>query len=253
MLLFPLISAMVLTRRWDWGLLPAAAAAVAVFLIREPLLVLARQRYVWKETRPETLSARRSLLVFGIVLAAAGAWLAGVVSVAWLLGLGLAAGALTAVAIYGALHNRQRSALLQIAGAVGLASSALLPYLAEGLAPDVRLWLLIGTHVVHSTGAVLVVHARLDAARALKTGAAIPFQPVAAVLWLVMHGLAAGALALAGVPWLGLVLAIPLAVHAVDLARLRDAGFLHTPLRQVGFRELALSSVFSLLVVAVLF
>ena len=253
MLLFPLVSAIVLTRRWDWGLLPASAAALAVFLIREPLLMLARQRYVWKETRPETAAALRSLLVFGVVLGVSGAWLAVVASVPWLVGLGLAAAALTVVEIYGALHNLQRSALLQIAGSVGLASSALLPYLAAGLAPDTRLWLMIGAHVVHSAGAVLVVHARLEAARALKTGNSVPLQNSAAVVWLVLHAVAAGALALAGVPLLGLVLAIPLAVHAADLARVRNPVFLRTPLRKVGLRELALSSVFSVLVVAALF
>jgi hypothetical protein len=253
MLLFPLVSAMILTGRWNWSLVAAASAALAVFLLREPLLVMARQRYVWQDVRPETAAARRSLLAFGTLLAASGAWLAEVVALPWLIGLGLAAAALTAVAIYGALHNLQRSPLLQIAGAVGLAGSALLPYLSAGLSPDTRLWLLVGAHVVHGGGSVLVVHARIEAARALKTNSPTHSRHTVAVLWLVLHALAAAVLLVEGAPLLGLILSIPCGVHATDLARLNDRQFLRTPLRRVGFRELGLSTVFSVLVVVALF
>jgi hypothetical protein len=252
MLLFPLISAMILTRRWDWSLAAAGAAAVAVFLLREPLLVLARQRYLWREVRPETAAARRSLLVFGGLLAASGAWLAAAAPLPWLIGLGLAAAALTAVAIYGALHNLQRSPLLQIAGAAGLTASALLPYLAAGVPPDRALLLLMSAHLVHSAGSVLVVHARLEAARALKMNAPAHGRHTAAAIWLALHALAAAALILAGEPRLGLILALPLAVHAADLARLGNPQFLRTPLRRVGLRELGLSVVFAALLVAAL-
>lgn len=252
MLLFPLLTAMILAGRWSWNLAAAAAAALAVFLLREPLLVMARQRYVWHDPRPETAAARRSLLVFGAVLAASGAWLAFVTPLPWLAGLGLAAAALTAVAIYGALHNLQRSPLLQIAGAVGLAGSALLPYLAVGLSPDRGLWLLLAAFVIHGGGSVLVVHARIEATRALRTNSPHRARHTAAVVWLVLHALAVAALLVEAEFALGLALAIPLAVHAADLARLNDTQFLRTPLRRVGFRELGLSTVFSVLVVAAL-
>lgn len=252
MLLFPLVSAMILTRRWEWSLAAAVAAGLAVFLLREPLLVLARQRYVWRESRPESAAARRSLLVFGGLLAASGAWLAAVAPLPGLIGLGLAAAALTGVAIYGALHNLQRSPMLQIAGAAGLTASALLPCLAAGLTPDATLLLLIAAHIAHSGGSVLVVHARLEAARALKSNTALRDRPVAAVAWLVLHAITAAALAAGGALGLGLILVVPLGVHAADLARLRDPQFLRTPLRRVGFRELGLSAIFSALVVAAL-
>jgi hypothetical protein len=252
MLLFPLVSAVVVAGRWRWSLLAAAGAALAMFLLREPLLVMVRQRYVWRDVKPETAAARRSLLVFGAILAASGAWLAANAPLAWLVGLGLAAAALTAAAIYGALHNLQRSPLLQIAGAVGLTAAAFLPYLAVGRFPDEALALLMSAHVIHGAGSVLVVHARLEAGRALKTGSDVHARHVAAAFWLVLHATAAAALAFTGRPWLGVILAIPLAMHAADLARLKDPGFLRTPLRRVGFRELGLSAVFSALVVAAL-
>jgi hypothetical protein len=252
MLLFPLVSALILTRTWSWDFVPAVGAALAVFLIREPLVVVARQRYVWKDKRPETAAAHRSLAAFGALAALSGAWLMALAPLGWLIALGLVAAGLTAAYIYGALHNLQRSPLLQIAGAVGLTASALLPYLALGRLPDERLLLLMAAQVIHGAGSVLVIHARLEAARALKTGAMPHTRHVAAASWLVLHAIVAAALALTGRPWLGLILAIPLAVHAVDLARLKDPQFLRTPLRRVGFRELGISTVFSILVVAVL-
>jgi hypothetical protein len=252
MLLFPLVSAMILTRTWSWDFVPAVGAALAVFLIREPLIVEARQRYVWKDARPETTAARRSLMAFGALAALSGAWLIALAPPAWLFALGLLAAGLTAAYLYGALHNLQRSPLLQIAGAVGLAASALLPYLALGRQPDERLWLLMAAQVIHGAGSVLVVHARLEAARALKTGAAVHTRHIAAASWLALHGVAAATLALTGRPWLAVILGIPLAVHAADLARLKDPQFLRTPLRHVGFRELGLSTVFTILVVAAL-
>jgi hypothetical protein len=252
MLLFPLISAMILTQLWTWSFVPAVAAALAVFLIREPLVVLARQRYVWKDLRPETAAARRSLLVFGALAGVSGAWLLALAPLGWLIALGLVAAGLSGAYIYGALKNLQRSPILQIAGAVGLSASALLPYLAAGLLPDSSLWLLIGAQVVHGAGSVLVVHARLEAVRALKTGAVVHARHVAAASWLALHAITAVTLALTGRPWVGAILAIPLAVHVADLARLKDPRFLRTPLRRVGFRELGLSTVFTVLVVVAL-
>ena len=68
MLLFPFISAAVLTGAWSWSYIPASFAALAVFLIREPLTVLARQEYVWTNEHPEAGVARRSARMLSIVL-----------------------------------------------------------------------------------------------------------------------------------------------------------------------------------------
>jgi hypothetical protein len=86
----------------------------------------------------------------------------------------------------------------------------------------------------------------------MKANAPAGGRHLAAALWLGVHLLVTLALLLAGRSGLALALAVPLAVHAADLARLRKPEFLRTPLRKVGFRELALSSLFSVLVVAAL-
>ena len=53
MLLFPFVSAAILTKTWTWDFVLAALAMLAVFLLREPLTVLLRQKFVWKRRRPE--------------------------------------------------------------------------------------------------------------------------------------------------------------------------------------------------------
>jgi hypothetical protein len=250
MLLFPFVSAAILARAWSWNLLPALLGALAVFLIREPLLVWMRQRYLWKDQRPETAAAVRSFWIFAGVLAAAAFWLAAIVPILWLAALGSIAAALTALHLYGALRNLQRSPALQVIGALGLSGSAFLPWLAVGRNPEPTLWLLIGAHVLHGCGSVLVVHARLEAVRGLKAGSPGQGRATTAVLWLVLHGLACVGLLLTARSLLAASLALPLVVHAADLLRLGNATFLRVPLRRVGLRELALSSVFSALVVA---
>ena len=54
MLLQPFAAAAVVAAEWTPALGAALGAMLAVFLAREPLLVLARQRWVWREPRPET-------------------------------------------------------------------------------------------------------------------------------------------------------------------------------------------------------
>ena len=83
----------------------------------------------------------------------------------WLVGLAAAAFVLTGTSIYVAFRNWQRSALMQIIGAAGLSGSAVLAYLAGGLAPDRTLFLLWIVYVVHGTGSVLTVHARIETRR----------------------------------------------------------------------------------------
>ncbi len=254
MLLLPFGSATILARAWTPTLLAALAAVLAVFVLRESLVVLLRQRYVWRHPRPEAAAARRSFEIAGPTLALAGLWLLLRVPWNWLLPLGVAALLLTGVYAYGALENRRRSAALHVGGAIGLSSSALLAYLAAGQEPDKVILLLWTVHVVHNAGSVLVVHARLEALIASKTagwrharrrrGVALAWQLVQAAL--------AAALGAAGRPLLAAALLLPLAFHAVDLFRLRHPNSLRTPLKRVGLRELALSSAFSMLALAAL-
>ena len=247
MLLMPFVSAAVLARNWSWDTVPALLAALAVFILREPLVVLLRQRYVWTQPRPETALAWRTLWMAGPVLVLAGVWLAARLPTRWVLLLGSLAVVLAGVSVYGTLRNRQRSALLQVSVAVGLSSSALLAYLAAGRTPDAAVLLLWAAHVVQSTGSLLVVHARLEARRGggpKKRGLALASQ-------LGQAAVVAGFWA-AGRPLLAAALALPLAIHLADLARLDHPDFLRLPLERVGVRELTLGLTFSVLTLAAL-
>src|SRR5580692_2927315 len=93
----------ILGERIPWAVIPATGAVLVVFLIREPLMVLARQRWMWRDAageRAESRVARRYVAVELAVLAAMGLWLL----TAWpwwlVVALGAGAGALTALAVY---------------------------------------------------------------------------------------------------------------------------------------------------------
>ncbi|MBI3694894.1 MAG: YwiC-like family protein [Acidobacteria bacterium] len=246
MLLMPFVSAAILARNWSWDTVPALLAALAVFILREPLVTLLRQHYVWTQPRPETILARRTVWTAGSVLVLVGVWLAARLPAGWVLLLGGLAVVLAGVSVYGTLRNRQRSILLQVFAAVGLSSSALLAYLAAGRTPDVAVLLLWAAHVVQSAGSLLMVHARLEARRgggakkALALTGQLGQATVVVAFWM------AGRLLLA------VALALPLAVHLADLARLDRPQFLRLPLERVGVRELALGLTFSVLTLAAL-
>ncbi|MEZ5361066.1 MAG: YwiC-like family protein [Bryobacterales bacterium] len=249
MLLFPLVSAAILAKTWTWWLIPALGAALAGFLIREPLAILLRQRYVWRQPRPETASATRSLRVFVPLLLACGATLAFVVPLRWLAALGLIGATLTGVYLYAALHKLQRSTLLQLAGSFGLTSACALPWLAAGRTIDRTLLLLAIVHAVHSTGGVLTVHARLESMQANRGKTDSRRARTAAWLWQPIQGL----VALFDVqPLLTMALIIPMCVHVLDLWRFGKGESLQTPLKEVGFRELGLSAAVSVLAIAAL-
>ena len=244
MLLFPLVSAAILGKTWTWMLIPAFAVAMAGFLIREPLAVLLRQRYVWKQPRPETEAAKRSLRVFVPIFLASGLALLTAIPLMWLAGLAVIGAGLTGAYLYAALHNLQRSTLLQLAGSFGLTSAAALPWLAAGRPVNETLLLLALVHAVHSTGGVLTVHARLEAMQAHRGKTDSRKERTAAWIWQVVQS----AVAVAGIgPLLAMSLVVPLLVHVVDLLRFRGTEFMKTPLRTVGLRELGLSAAVTVL------
>ena len=250
MLLLPFLSAMLLTRSVSVAFVPAILAALALFLAREPILVLARQRFVWLQSRPETELARRTLLIALSTLLFSGLWLMPLLPLVWLVGLGAAAFVLTGTSVYVAFRNWQRSALMQIIGAAGLSGSAVLAYLAGGLAPDRTLFLSWIMHVVHGTGSVLTVHARIEARRGHGKNAGKHIK--AAVTWQVAQAIFAAVLLAFGEVLLAVALAAPLCLHSLDLARLTTPVFRKTPLKKVGFRELGVSMSFSVLVLVAL-
>src|SRR5438270_5102721 len=79
MLLIPFCSAAILAREWRWTELAALLAALSTFAAKDPLVVLARQRWVWKQLHPETEAARSWLLGTAPVIATCGV----VLAIAW--------------------------------------------------------------------------------------------------------------------------------------------------------------------------
>ena len=244
MLLLPFFSALALAREISWEALPAAVVVVGVFLIREPLVALWRQARVWRE------QARRSLIWYLPPIAASGLILLWRRPFWPLLITGAAAALLIVVSTYLVVHKRPRSLLLQMVSAGGLNASALVAWLAVRAQFDPTIWWLWALHFAHSGAALLAVHARLEARVAARTGsewAAMKKRATAAQTLLLAA--AAGCVA-AGRLGAALALGLSASVHLADLARLQDSVFLRTPLRRVGLRELALSFVFSVVVLA---
>ena len=252
-LLFPFLSAVVLAGGGNLLSLAAFAAAMAAFMAREPLIVVSRQRWVWKQPKPETEAAWRTLWIVLPIAALSGValWLGGV-DMTWLLGLGAVAVTLTAVSVYATLHQLQRSTALQVVGSFGLTLSAALAWLSAGRAPDRTLALLVAAQTIHATGGVLTVHARLEALQSRKAAAPKLAERTAALGWQAVQALAAAWAAFTGEPLLALSLAVPLAIHLFDLLRLDRESVLRTPLKTVGFRELFLSLLVSVLIVVAL-
>src|SRR5215472_17037465 len=72
MLLTPFFAAAILLRRVYWPELVALLAVACAFAIKDPLVVVARQRFVWKQEHPETKSAKRWAMVQSLILVACG-------------------------------------------------------------------------------------------------------------------------------------------------------------------------------------
>lgn len=255
MLALPFLSATILASGWNAMILPAALAVLGAFCIREPLVVLGRQVFVWRERKLESVTAARFLALNVIVLAAASALLLRYRNWRLLLGLGAAAGALLAAATLLAVFNRQRSVWLQVVSAVGLSASALVAWLAVRPRLEETAWWLWAVHSAYSTAAVLVVHARLDARVALKrpehSCQAAHALRSAYAAQAVLLGIG-GFCVLRSQPLLALPLLLAAGSHTIQLWNLRRPDSHTVPLRRVGLRALALSIACSILVVLAL-
>ena len=73
MLLQPFIGSVIALKTVNQTMFAALICVVLAFLIRSPLLTLARQQWVWREQKPETRSARLQVLVELLIMAIA-AW-----------------------------------------------------------------------------------------------------------------------------------------------------------------------------------
>src|SRR4051812_12641188 len=76
MLLTPFCAAAILLRQFYWQELVALTAIAASLAIKDSLVVIARQRFVWKQPHAETGNAKRAATLLGTILLACAAALA---------------------------------------------------------------------------------------------------------------------------------------------------------------------------------
>jgi len=250
MLLLPFLSAAVLLRQVRWPEVVVLLAIVCAFAIKDPLIVLARQRLVWKQPHAETKAAKQWAAIELLLLAACG--IALLLTPAWrsfaLLFLG--ASAFTVLAVMINVRNRQRSEWFQVASAVALSATSMAACLSVKGSIAGWCWLLWLLSALQATAGIFVVHARLDARiAARKGGAAGAASRRPAFLCQAALIIAAACFAYLGRHWISAALMLVAACYLWELRRQRDATSLQMPLKRVGQQALALSSLYAVLVV----
>lgn len=250
MLLTPFFAASILLRHFYWPELVALTAIMAAFAMKDPLVMIARQHFVWKQKRPETRAAIRQTAVLGLL--ALGSGVALMVAGDWhsWIPFILGAGAFTALAVAANVLNRQRSVWFQIASAAALSSTCVVACLAAiGRIPD-WCWLLWIFSAMQATAGILVVHARLDARIAARKDAPSPthrrraaYVAQAAVMAAAIVAVVAGRLRIAA----GLMLTA--VCYVAELRRQQDPASLRVPLTRVGLQALAQSIVYTLVII----
>ena len=248
MLITPIVCAAILARAWRWAELATLAASFAVMAAKDPLVVILRQRFLWKTPHAETPVAARWFAGWAAVNAVSAV----IVLLAWplraIIGFGIGIACFGALVAWVNFRNRQRSTLFQIASAAALTSTSIATCLsALGLvAPWAwQLWLLLA---LQASAGILVVHARLDARIAQRTGAPAP-QTFRRAAFASLAVLAAAAVAAIYLRRFFIAAALILAImgYFYDLRRQSDPSYLQMPLKRVGQRALALSSIYAIL------
>lgn len=251
MLLTPIVCAAALAHSWQWAELATLAGAFAAMAAKDPLVLLLRERFVWKRPHADGPAARRWLAAWTIILAVSGLTIAQAWSLRALFAFALGIAAFAALAVWVNVSNKQRSVTFQIASALALTSTALATSLsAAGRAPAwaFELWILLAAQ---ATAGILTVHARLDARIALRKNLTPPTYyrraAFAAVTALFCASLGAAILQ----RWfIAAALALTATGYFYDLRRQQQPKFLEMPLKRVGQRALALASAYALLLIA---
>jgi hypothetical protein len=251
MLLTPFFAAAILLRQVYWPELVALLAVACAFAIKDPLVVVARQRFVWKQEHTETKSAKRWAMVQSLPLLGCGITLMLVRDWRPFIPLFLGAGAFTVLAVILNVRNRQRSEWFQVASAVALSATSLAACLsAKGFIPG-WCWLLWLLCSLQAAAGIFVVHARLDArVAARKRQAADNLNRRAAVLSQVVLILAAVVFALLARFWIAAALLLAAICYLADLKRQKDPQSLQIPLKRIGLQALALSIAYALVIIA---
>lgn len=226
-------------------------AALAAMSAKDPAVVVARQRFVWKQERPESKAAARWLAGYVVLLAFWAAVLAQSWEPRYLIGAAVAAMLFGAVAVLVNVRNKQRSVLFQVLSAAMLTSGSLAVALTATSAIEpwaLWLWALCA---LQATAGILVVHARLDARIKLRNPAAPAEESrrsaAVAIAVLFCAAIAAGFF---GRWWIAAALLLIAAGYTHELREQRDPAALQLPLKKVGLRALALSVAYTVLLVA---
>jgi hypothetical protein len=250
LLLQPFVAGAVLAGTASWHLLPALLLVTLGFTIREPLVVIARQLFVWRQRQPHTVPAIRWLALELLLLLACAFTLRNAVPPRLLASLLLAGALLTLGVIWVTIRNRQRGVLFQAGSAVALGASAPFAVLvARGHLPP-WVWPLWAILSLHGIASILVVHTRLQA-RTASRGGPPPAPRNGPLLLQSLQLLPAAALALLD-PLLLLPPLFSLLANLLELLRLRRPAALSEPLVRVGLRTLALSIAHLLVTIACL-
>ncbi|HVO98125.1 MAG TPA: YwiC-like family protein [Bryobacteraceae bacterium] len=251
MLLTPFLSAAILARQVRWPELGALVAIVCALAIKDPLVVIARQRLVWKQEHSETRTAMRYAAIESVILAGSGLVL--VAARGWVpfLPLFLGAGFFTVLAVMINVRNRQRSEWFQVASAAALTSTSLVACISvRGSVADWCWWLWLLCALQAAAG-IFVVHARLDAMVAARKGqTADGDSRRAALLSQAVLIVAALFFAFRGRFWIAAALMLAATCYLMELRRQRLGTSLQIPLKRVGQRALALSTIYALMIVA---
>jgi hypothetical protein len=247
----PIVCAAILARTWHWAELATLAAAFAALAAKDPLVVLMRQRFVWKQPHSETRNATRWFVGYALVLAGSGLVLLRAWPLQAIFAMGAGAVAFSLMAIWVNVKNKQRSTPFQIASAAALTSSSLATCLSAVGAIRPWCWWLWVLLAMQATAGILAVHARLDARIALrgKAPASLQFRRTAFFAVAVLVGGVAAMVAFDRL-WLALALALAAVGYTYDLRRQQNAAELQRPLISVGRQALTLASVYALLLVA---
>jgi hypothetical protein len=250
MVLTPIVCVAILAREWRWSELATLTAAFAALAAKDPMVVLARQRFVWKQGHPETAAAAQRFAGWLVILILSGLVLVATWPLTATVAMGLGVCMFSSLAVAISVKNRQRSTLFQIASAAALTSSSLATSLSAtgAIAPWCWwLWLLMA---MQATAGILVVHARLDAHIALRgTAPASERFRRAAQVSLGALTCAAVAAAILGRGWIAVALLVLVMGYWYDLRGQKYPAALRIPLKTVGQRALALSSLFSVLLI----
>jgi len=248
MVITPIFCAALLARTWRWAELATLAAAFAALAAKDPLVVLMRQRFVWKQPNPATPTAARWFAGFALVLAASGLVLLRAWPFTSLLAMGAGVVAFSLMAIWVNVKNRQRSTLFQIVSAAALTSSSLATSLSASGTIETWCWWLWALLAMQAAAGILVVHARLDAVIALRRNLSASGDYRRAA-FIAILALASAAIVMFALNrwWLALAMLLAATGYSYDLRRQKRPAELARPLMSVGRQALALATAYALL------